>query len=404
MGINMFKLLQINTTSNWGSTGRIATEIGNLVINRGGQSFIAYGRYSNHSESYEIKLSSKLSIYLHGIYTRIFDKHGLFSKRDTINLISEIKRINPDIIHLHNIHGYYLNYLLLFNFLSKTNIPIVWTLHDCWSFTGHCAYFSFINCDRWKTGCHHCPQKKSYPASILFDRSKNNYRDKKNAFTSVKNMTIIPVSNWLANEVKQSFLKKYPIKVIHNGIDLEVFKPHEAKKKLDIKGKYVVLGVASGWEERKGLKDFIKLRSLLSSEFSIVLIGLKKKQIESLPEEIIGIPRTNSVKELAEYYSMANVYFNPTWEDNFPTTNLEALACGTPVITYRTGGSIEAVDDKTGFIVEQGDLNMATNIIQTICKEGKEKYKDACRQRAVRLYNKNDRYEEYIQLYNSLLR
>ena len=398
------KIFQINTTLNWGSTGRIAEEIGILLQNQGNDSYIAYGRYNNPSQSMDICIGGKLDFYFHALQTRLFDKHGLSSTNATKKLLKQIESVNPDIIHLHNIHGYYVNYQLLFAYLSKFNVPVVWTLHECWSFTGHCSHFSFINCDRWKTGCHHCPQKRNYPASILFDRSKNNYRDKKNAFASLKNMTIIPVSNWLANEVRQSFLKKYPIKVIHNGIDLEVFKPHKANMKLDIKGKYVVLGVASGWEERKGLKDFIKLRSLLSSEFSIVLIGLKKKQIESLPEEIIGIPRTNSVKELAEYYSMANVYFNPTWEDNFPTTNLEALACGTPVITYRTGGSIEAVDDKTGFIVEQGDLNMSVEIIQKICKEGKEKYTNACRQRAVRLYNKNDRYEEYIQLYNSLLR
>lgn len=398
------KVFQINTTLNWGSTGRIAEEIGGLLISQGNDSYIAYGRYNNPSKSKDICIGAKWDFYFHALQTRLFDNHGLNSTYATKKLLKQIETIKPDIIHLHNIHGYYLNYQLLFDYLSKVNTPVIWTLHDCWSFTGHCSYYFFINCVKWKTGCYHCPQKNSYPASMLLDRSRNNYRDKKNAFTSVKNMTIIPVSNWLANEVKQSFLSKYPIKVIHNGIDLEVFKPLLTNKKLGIKGQYVVLGVASGWEERKGLKDFIKLRSLLSTEYTIVLIGLKKKQIESLPEGIIGVLRTNSVKELAEYYSMANVYFNPTWEDNFPTTNLEALACGTPVITYRTGGSVEAVDDETGFIVEQGDLNMSIEIIQTICKEGKEKYTDACRQRTVRLYNKNDRYKEYIQLYNSLLR
>lgn len=398
------KIFQINTTSNWGSTGRIAEEIGLLIKEKGNESYIAFGRYSNPSQSKIYHIGNKQNFYSHALQTRIFDNHGLASKDATKKLIDYIESIQPDIIHLHNIHGYYLNYKILFNYLSNIEIPIVWTLHDCWSFTGHCAHYSFIKCERWKTGCHHCPQKKRYPASYFLDRSSENYLNKKNIFTSLKKMTIVPVSYWLANEVKESFLNNYPVNVIYNGIDLETFKPKDVSKENNKLGdKFIILGVASVWEERKGLPDFFKLRSLLSFDYIIILIGLSKKQIDELPKGIIGIQRTNNVHELAEYYSVADVFFNPTWEDNFPTTNLEALACGTPVITYKTGGSVEAIDEQTGFVVEQGDLEATVQILNSLKTEGKEKYQLVCRERAVRLYNKNERYEEYIQLYNSLL-
>lgn len=399
------KILQINTTLNWGSTGRIAEEIGSLIQEKGAESFIAFGRYNNPSKSITYHIGNKLDFYYHALQTRIFDNHGLASKNATKELVKYIKNIQPNIIHLHNIHGYYVNYQILFNFLSELDIPIVWTLHDCWSFTGHCSHFSFEKCNRWKSMCYNCPKKGSYPASFILDRSKKNFLDKKNSFTSINKMTIVTVSNWLANEVKSSFFKKYPIKTIHNGINLETFKPtYNPKKYKEFTNKFVILGVASVWTDRKGLNDFITLRPLLPNDYIIILIGLSKQQIKDLPEGIIGIQRTNNIQELTEYYSLANVFFNPTWEDNFPTTNLEALACGTPVITYNTGGSIEAIDKKTGFIVEQGDLNTTIQIIKTLKLEGKEKYEIPCRQRATQFYNKNERYEEYIELYNSILK
>ena len=398
------KILQINTTLNWGSTGRIAEEIGLLLQDKGFESYIAYGRYNNPSRSKTYQIGNKFDVYFHGLLTRIFDNHGLGSKNATLKLVNYIKEIQPDIIHLHNIHGYYVNYQILFNLLSKLDIPIVWTLHDCWSFTGHCSHFSYENCERWKTICYNCPQQRNYPGSFIMDRSKQNYIDKKKAFTSIKNLTIVTVSKWLENEVKSSFLKNFPIKTIYNGINLETFKPTPSlEKNKEFNNKFVILGLASVWTERKGFNDFKKLRSLLSTDYIIILIGLSKKQIKELPEGIIGIQRTNSIQELAEYYSLANVFFNPTWEDNFPTTNLEALACGTPVITYKTGGSIEAIDEKTGFIVDQGDLNTTVQIIEKLKSVDKEKYKISCRQRAIQFYNKNERYEEYIKLYNSIL-
>ena len=399
------KILQINTTLNWGSTGRIAEEIGLLIQENKSESYIAYGRYNNPSQSNSYHIGNKFDFYFHALQTRLFDNHGLASKKETEKLIKYIKEIQPDIIHLHNIHGYYINYKILFSFLSKLNKPIVWTLHDCWSFTGHCSHFSYKKCYRWKTQCNNCPEKRNYPASYFIDRSKLNFLDKKEAFTSINKMTIVTVSKWLSDEVKSSFLQKYPVKTIYNGINLDTFKPTENTiKAKEFINKFVILGIASVWTERKGYNDFINLRSLLPSDYIIILIGLSKQQIKKLPKGIIGIQRTNSIQELAEYYSLANVFFNPTWEDNFPTTNLEALACGTPVITYHTGGSIEAIDENTGFIVEQGDLNTTVQKIKFIKSEGKEKYKTPCRQRATQFYNKNERYEEYIELYNSILK
>lgn len=398
------KILQINVTVNWGSTGRIAEEIGQTAIIKGLDSYIAYGRYCNKSKSKVLKIGTDKDIYIHYLQTRLFDRQGLSSQKSTHQLIDEIMRIKPDIVHLHNIHGYYLNYPILFNFLSRTNIPIVWTLHDCWSFTGHCSHYSFAGCKRWRTLCHDCPQKGEYPNSWFMDRSEQNFRDKLRSFTSVKNLTLVPVSEWLAGEVRQSFLKKYPIKVIHNGIDTEIFSPKQVNKsELGIDGKFIILGVASIWSTRKGLADFIQLRKILADDFLIVLIGVDLKQIKSLPEGIIGIKRTNSIQDLARYYSVADVFLNPTWEDNFPTTNLEALACGTPVITYCTGGSAEAIDESTGFIVEQGDLEDVANKIDIIKRFGKDKYMLKCCKRAIDLFDKRNRYDEYIQLYEKLV-
>lgn len=400
----MPKLLQINVTANWGSTGKIAEDIGKVAMSNGWESYIAYGRDTNPiSTSKLIQIGNKWDMYYHGLQTRIFDRHGLASIKATMDFIETVKQIDPDIIHLHNIHGYYINYEILFDYLSKAKKPVVWTLHDCWPFTGHCAHFDAVGCNKWKTGCNCCEYKSAFPTTNLFCNSANNYRRKKEAFTSVENMIFIPVSDWLSNFISESFLSKYPRKTIHNGIDTSVFSPTNIIN--DKKDKFSIIGIASIWSERKGLNDFIELRKLLPNEYEITIIGLNKEQIDSLPNGINGIARTNSLTELINHYSSADVYVNPTYEDNFPTTNIEALACGTPVITYRTGGSIEAIDSNTGYIVEQGDISDLVNKIIQVCNDSnKTKTREFCRERAVRLYNKNDRFKEYIELYDSLIK
>lgn len=280
-------------------------------------------------------------------------------------------------INLHNIHGYYLNVEILFEYLAKTDIPVVWTLHDCWPFTGHCSYFDRYHCEKWKSGCHHCPNSKGYPKSLFLDCSKTNYARKKELFNKPKNITFVAVCNWMANNVKASFLGGYPVETIYNGVDVETFRPrfeglngsNSLKAKLGInESAKVVLGVASTWDRRKGLDDFVKLRTMMTDEYAIVLVGLNDKQIAALPEGVIGIKRTESVDQLAELYSLADVFVNPTYVDNFPTTNIEALACGTPVVTYRTGGSPEAIDEKTGMVVNQGEMNLLLPAVEFVAK------------------------------------
>ncbi|WP_289687865.1 glycosyltransferase [Muribaculum intestinale] len=393
-------LLQINVTANWGSTGKIAEDIGRIAIEAGWESWIAYGRGNPHSQSKLIRIGSDFDMNLHGLQTRLFDNHGLASNKATKHFIKQIKAINPDIIHLHNIHGYYINYEILFDYLKEWGGPVVWTLHDCWPFTGHCAYYEFSNCYRWKSRCYDCPQIKSYPASLCYDRSTKNFFDKQESFLGCKNLTIVAVSDWLRGELKKSFLKEYPLLTIHNGIDLSIFKP-SAIKACNNNGKNI-LGVASVWDKRKGLEEFVKLRDLLPENYLITLVGLSKEQISSLPDGIIGIRRTENVQQLVDLYSMADVYVNPTLEDNFPTTNLEALACGTPVITYKTGGSIEAIDAVTGITVEYKDIHSLSEEIKHIC-ELSLFFRDDCRKRAEKFYNKSIVFQQYLKLYKSLL-
>lgn len=399
-------LVQINMTANWGSSGRIAEQIGDIAQKINWDSYIVYGRYANDSKSNLIKIGSRFAIYNNALAARLFDCEGLTAKRSTLQLIKKLQEVKPDIIHLHNIHGYYINYPILFSFLKDYKAPVVWTLHDCWPFTGHCSYFDLAECVKWKTECNHCPQKGEYPKSYM-DFSHRNFNLKKEVFTSCDNLTIVPVSYWLENLVKESFWKGYKTKMIHNGIDTDMFSvrnnANEMWAKYGITAKYVILGVASPFNKRKGYPDFISLSHMLPEEYCIVMVGLNAEQKKNLPGNIIGIERTQDVSELASLYSCADVFVNLTYEDNFPTTNLEAMACGTPVITYNTGGSPELLDDATGIVVKKGNLKEARDAIAAICSKGKSEYVNACRNRAVQFFNNKDRFREYIDLYNELL-
>lgn len=404
----MYKVLQINSVGNYGSTGKIANHIGDLCLSKGWESHIAVGRKVKESKSNIIRIGDDFDLKLHGLKTRIMDRHGFGSTKATVHFISEIEKIKPSIIHLHNLHGYYINIEVLFEYLSKSKIPVIWTLHDCWTFTGHCAYFDFANCDKWKIECSSCPQKKDYPTSFVVDNSKRNYRDKKRIFNSVENLTMVPVSNWLGKLLEDSFMKKYSYQVINNGIDLNEFYSlvdnEKVRSDLSLGNKFVILGVASIWSKRKGLADFIKLSEIIDENSIIILVGLDKKQLNLLPNNIIGIERTDSVKELSEIYAMSDIYLNLTYEDNFPTTNIEALACGTPVLTYNSGGSIEAVSESTGYILEKGDIKGILDVINDVRIKGKEHFKMSCRKRAETLYCKEERYNDYISLYEKILR
>lgn len=404
----MPKLLQINAAVNRGSTGRIAEQIGELAMQRGWESYIAHGRHINPSKSHTIQIGSTIDWYFHALMTRLTDRQGLFSTRATRKLVKQIEEIKPDIIHLHNIHGYYLNYKVLFEYLNKSNIPVVWTLHDCWTMTGHCTHFEYAKCNKWRTECYNCPEKRSYPTSWLMDRSKKNYINKKQNFSAIKNLTIVPVSNWLGGIVQNSFLKDKRVNVIHNGIDIRTFQPTASNSLIEqynLAVKRIILGVASPWSSKKGLCDFVRLYDGLdSTRYQIVLIGLNKEQTKQLPNGILGLERTNSVEELAKWYSAANVFVNLTYEDTYPTTNLEAISCGTPVVTYRTGGSPESVIPQTGRVVEQGDIEGVATAIEELCAEDRDAMRRCCRKYAEEHFDKQACFKKYLDLYEEIIR
>jgi len=401
----MKRLLHVNTALNSGSHGRICEQISALASQKGWETTIVHSaRYVNKSQFDDIQVTKHLDEIWHGIRSYLFDNHGLNSGCQTKTLIKKIQQLQPNVIHLHNIHGYYLNYKVLFSFLAKSKIPVVWTLHDCWSMTGHCAQFEQYGCEKWKTGCHDCAYvKKEYPRAII-DRSQRNYLIKRQCFTSVENMTVVPVSHWLANLVRRSFLAKYPIKVINNGIDIDKFRPKkndDLRRKIAGDKKTIILGVASTWDADKGIQDFVELSQI--SDCQIVMVGVKDSLKKKLPKSIITIARTNSQEELAEYYSVADVFVNPTYKDTFPTVNIEAMACGTPVVTYQTGGSPESVTKETGIVVAKGDFNNLRQAIEAVQANGKHYYSTNCRERAVKYYNKDDRFKDYIELYENII-
>ena len=363
------KILMINSVCGIRSTGRICTDLAAEMESQGHEVKIAYGRevVPKRFEKYAVRIGNDIGVYLHLLESQLFDAHGLGSKKATREFLKWAEEYNPDLLWLHNIHGYYINYEDLFKWIkSRPKMEVKWTLHDCWAFTGHCSYFTMVSCDKWQSGCESCPQPKKYPARLFIDNSKRNYEKKKACFCGVPNLTIITPSDWLAGLVKKSFLFEYPVEVIKNKIDTSVFKPTESdfKRKYNLIEKKIILGVASVWDERKGLEDFIQLSSMLSKDYHIVLVGLSAKQISKLPSNVLGISSTNSASQLAEIYSAADVFVNLTYEDNYPTTNLEASACGTPVLTYRTGGSPESTEKEN--VVECGDVEGIWQRIQEL--------------------------------------
>ena len=405
-------LLQINSAVNYSSTGKIVEQLGVAARMDGWKTYVAHGaRYVKQSELEDLHIDSLWEERLHGIKSKLFDAHGLGSTFSTRKLVEKIIAIGPDVIHLHNIHGYFINYPILFDYLSKAKIPVIWTFHDCWPLTGHCAYFDLANCEKWKTGCHDCELKGQYPVSWI-DESARNYLKKKHYFNLPKDMTIVPVSRWEEGVIKDSFLKGYATQVIYSGIDIEEFKPTESRLRdaMMLDGKFVILGVASGWGREGRLNGFLELRKHLDDHYTIILVGLTREQIDSMPSGIVGVERTNNVQELAAFYTMADVFINPTMQDSFGLTSVEALACGTPAITYRSGGSPETVDNNTGLVVERGNAGELANAVFSIEKVLKvdnpwgQYGKETCRKRAVENFNKYERYQDYISLYNSLIK
>lgn len=392
------RVAQINSVSGKGSTGRICVGISEMLSREDIDNVIFYS-YGSDSHERSFKYSNDKYIKIQALKSRIFGNYGFNSKCATKKLIKELKEYKPDIVHVHNIHGHDCHLGMLFSFLKKEKIKVVWTFHDCWAFTGYCTYFTMCGCDKWKTGCFKCSQKKKY--SWLLDKSSKLWSKKKELFSGL-DLTIVTPSEWLASIARESFLKGYPIMVINNGIDLGVFKPTESdfRKKYNVEDKFLLLGVSFEWEERKGLDVFIELSKKLDDRFQIVLVGTNNEVDKNLPNNIISIHRTNNQQELAEIYSACDLFVNPTREENFPTVNIESLACGTPVITFNTGGSPEIINEFCGTVVEQNNIDDLIGKVMWIHKE-KPFSKQACLDRAAK-FDKNTKFNEYVQFYKNI--
>ena len=396
------KIAEINSVC-FGSTGTIMHEVAKKAIDSGYEvkCFVPNTKSNAEKMKQDVLFGN---FYLRNVSRQIAIRtgfHNFLFVNSTLALLSKLEKFNPDIIHLHNLHENFINIPILFGYLGRKNIRVIWTLHDCWSFTGHCPYYDAANCKKWMTQCHDCPKYKEYPVCMV-DDSYWMYNTKRKYFNKLNNLTMVPVSYWLEGELRQSFFKNNEIVTIHNGINIDVFKPtfnHLILKKFKLDNEKYVLGVAGFWTERKGLKDFIQLSEMLPSGMKLVLVGLGKEQIQTLSSNVIGIPKTDSQTELAAIYSSAELYLNLTYEDNYPTTNLEAMACGTPVLTYRTGGSVEAVSEKTGWIVEQGDLASVVEIINKLSCSGKGCMQPECIDRAAKDFDMHKQYKEYLKLF-----
>lgn len=396
----MPKLLQINVTANWGSTGRIAESINAIAIDCGWDCYFAYGRFSNESQSSLIKIGHQLSVYSHYIFHRLFDNEGLSSYWSTKRLIRFIKKIKPDIIHLHNLHDHWLNYKLLFEYLNSSSIEVVWTFHDFWAITGHCCHFINANCTKWITACNRCPLSKS-----VFDRSSRNYRLKKDLFTKNHNLHIVAVSQWVAENIRKSFLSSNDIRVITNGVNVQKFQPTRNNKLSTIPDdKFVIMAVASQWKSGKGLSDYISMSKLLGKDEIIVLVGVDDNIKKILPTNIIGILRTNNQDELVELYSRADVVTSFSSAETFGLSIIESYACGTPVVVYNNTAHPYLVNPNTGIVVPDKDYSEAYAAIQRIKSLGKMHYSENCVRFARENYDENTKYLQYINMYKELLK
>ena len=389
------KTVQLNVTCGVGSTGKICLAVSELLWDKGIENYVLFSE-GDSDYKYGVKYADKLEIKLEALKSRAFGNYGFNSKKLTERLISKLDEIEPDIVHLHNLHGHGCNLEMLFNYFKEKKIKLFWTFHDCWAFTGYCPHYDMIGCDKWQEQCSDCPQKGAY--SFFFDKSDKLYTKKQKLFSDL-DLTIITPSRWLESQVKKSFLRKYPVKVINNGIDLDIFKPRESdfREKYGLRDKFIISGVAFNWDKRKGIDVFGRLARELPDDCRIVLVGTDVNSKKLLPDNVITIDRTENQTQLAEIYSACDLFVNATREDTFPTVNIEALACGTPVLTFNTGGSSEIIDCTCGMTVEKNDVESLYDAVLYI-KEKRPFTKEDCLKRSAD-YRKEDKFREYADLY-----
>lgn len=400
----MPKLLIVNVSLNFGSTGRIVEGIGKMAIADGWEVYVAHGaRYKNASSLKGIQLGTKAGEVLHYLKSALLDAQGLGSRRATRRFLKRVEELQPDLVHIHNIHGCFLNYPLLFQYLKERRIPVVWTLHDCWAMTGHCAHFERTHCGKWKDQCGKCPQKRDFPASWLLDRSKNNFALKKQLFTAVGTMRITTVSSWLRGVAEQSYLKGFPVDEVPNGVDTDVFvcTGGRIRSRFGIGDKKLVLAVASGFGRRKGIDDYVSLSERLPADYQLLLVGVSGRDKRILPDKVMTVSRTDGAAELAAFYSAADVLLSLSYEETFGLTIVEAMACGTPAIVYDNTAQPELVTPETGLVVPAGDMDALVKAIAQVCSRPKELYEAACRSRGLE-YDEKQSYQKYLRLYSAI--
>ena len=398
------KVVQINSHCGNGSTGKIVVSVSKRLDDHGIENQIFYSSFTKSDHPDSIMIGSKPMLRLHQLLSRVFGDQGFHSRFATKKLVRRIRKIDPDLILLHNLHGYYLHIGVLFRFLKEFNKPVLWTLHDCWAFTGHCTHYQIAGCGRWQSGCYNCPNRKEYPYSWFFDRSRTLYQRKKELFTSVDHLILITPSDWLRGEVEKSFLKDVPAVTIHNGIDLNVFKPicSDFREKHGIGQRKMILGVSSVWKDAKGLDDFIRMAERLDPiDYAVVMVGTNQKIDELLPEEIISIHRTENQEDLARIYSAADVFVNATREDNYPTVNMEALACGTPVVTFDTGGCSETIVNGCGTKVKSNSVEELIEVLRNLPQKTDDMICQCVS--LAQAFSEQKCYERYIDLIRDVL-
>ena len=397
------RILYINESLNTGSTGHIVEKLGLAAQQAGYECVVAHGaRYVHASQLPHFAFSSRLEEYMHGVYSLCCNAHGLGSRMATRRLIAFIKRYQPSLIHLHNIHGYYLNYPMLFDFLRHQSVPVVWTLHDCWAMTGRCAYFTVHQCDQWKEGCQHCPSYADYPRSIVPWGTERNYTSKRQYFAQAEHMTVVPVSRWLESVVRQSYLSGHRVHTVCNGIDTRLFRPLAStlREQWRAQDKTVLLGVASQWTQTKGWSDWLQLAQRLGDRYQIVLVGVTEAQRMQLPPRCIGLKRTENLEQLVQLYSAADIYISLAHQEAFGLTLIEAMACGTPCIAYRTTAIPELIPPEHGICVADGDIEGVVKAVATFGTTAKQMHGTACREYVQSRFDEQENIQQYLTLYS----
>ncbi len=367
MNKEKMRIAQINTCS-YGSTGGIAKKIHAELSEQGHESLFAYG-FGPDVNHKSVKISNKVSGLVHKVISEFIGLHGYASVISTIKLVKKLKKFKPDIIHLHNLHGGYINLKILFDYIKKENIKTVITLHDCWLFTGKCYHYYEARCDKYLHNCGNCPQLSMYPKSKFFDFTTKMLNDKKNLFKGIKNLHIVTVSQWLKEQAQATFLGRFPISVVSNGVN-DVFRVTNSTEQTEvtdkIKGKFVILSVASVWDEHKGMKDIEDLSLRLADDEVILVVG-KITNKKPLPDNIITIDRTENIEKLVEIYNAADVYVSMSTEETFGLTIAEALCCGVPAIVYNATACREMVENgKNGYVAQPHNIEQVYEYIQNI--------------------------------------